>query len=283
MDIFKENNLHPGHDQIIKEYYSEYFDTIFIAFLPFFKIQNSDVSNRCFQKAHEITFEQAQTENEILRKISKPNADIYSYNNNRYPTDKEIFEFAIPVPWCDIKTGCSFSSFGDINKALKTSIGAYKSVFKRQDLMELLSNYTEANQIFYPTEGHFEITSKKEIFKAFHLLNKSEIIIEEEFSFNRKTSDIATITEKEFVDLIAFKDYYIFDKNKEILFAVDWDDFFFLICSNKTNVAKIVSSLNIEGFYCNDTTEAAWELSRQEINAALEKEKMDKQKWWNRK
>ncbi len=277
MDIFKEHRLHPGYDKIIIEHYAEYFDTVFIAFSPFFKIQTLNSFNCSSQKSHEISFEELQQEIEGFRKISKPNASIFSYDNSGgYPTDEEIYEFAFPVSWHDIQVGCNFQNLGDINKALKTSIGAYKKVFERQDLVEQLSKYTEPNQIFYPTEGHFEILSKKEIFKAFRLFNNTEIIVEEEFYFNKKNKkiiDITSVTEKEFVDLISFKDYYIYDSGKELLFAVGWDDFFFLICSNKQNLNKIVDTLNFEGFYCNDLTDAAWEFTKQELSEGLAKEK----------
>lgn len=250
MDIFEEpRNLHPGHDQLIKEHYAKHFDTIFIAFSPFFKIQNSDSPNTIHR------------------------AFIGSYDNNYYPKDEEIYESGTSVRWNDIRTLCGFSSFGDINKALKTSIGAYREVFERPDLTEKLWNCTNDNHIFYPSEGHFEVLSKIEIFKAFRLLNKSVIVIEEEFYSRKKEINVTSFDEKQFVDAISFKDYYLYDESRELLFAVDWDDFFFLICSDKQNVDKIVDTLSIEGFYCDETTEATWELTWQEINEGLAKEK----------
>ena len=56
---------------------------------------------------------------------------------------------------------------------------------------------------------------------------------------------------------------------------------------------KIISTLNFEGFYCDDLTEIPWELSKEEIEAGLLKEKeenqskeiakpVDKRPWWKR-
>jgi hypothetical protein len=288
MDIFSDKRLHPGHDALIKPHYKEYFDTVFISFSPFFKTKTPGFSQEGHQKSKQVTFEEARLKDEIFKNMPRPAADIYSYDNENYPSDEEIYLNAEKVSWQEIKEGCSFESFGDINKALKTSIGAYKKVFQRPDLAKRLWEYTNANQIYYPTEGHFEILSKKEIFKAFRLLNKTKLIIEEEFCLNKKELNIETINEKGFMDAINFKDYYIYDTDKELLFAVDWDDFFFLICSNKPNIGKLFSDLNFEGFYIDDTTEAAWELTREEINAGLQEEQKQKETkqsvakktWW---
>jgi hypothetical protein len=277
MDIFAEKRLHPGHDNPIKQYYKDYFDTVFLAFSPFFKLKHGNFSQEGHKKSKQITFEQAQAANEIFQKMPKPAADIYSYDNENYPNDEEIYLNAEQVSWRDIKEGCEFESYGDINKALKTSIGAYRKVFQSPDLAKRISDFTTTNQIYHPTEGHFEILSKKEIFKAFHLLSKPELVIEEEFCQNKKELNIASSTEKEFVEAVNFKDYFIYDSQKELLFAVDWDDFFFLICSSKENVDKLVSNLNFEGFYCDDTTEAAWELTRGEIEAGIQKEQQQKE------
>jgi hypothetical protein len=291
MDIFTEKRLHPGHDHPIKQHYKDYFDTVFIAFSPFFKMTNSNFSKDGPQKSKRITFEQAQAANEIFQKMPKPSADIYSYDSENYPDDEEIYLNAEQVFWSDIKEGCGFETSCDINKALKSSIGAYRKVFQRPDLAKRLSDFTKTNQVYHPTEGHFEIVSKKQIFEAFLLLSKPELVIEEEFCLNTKELNIASLTEKEFVEAVNFKDYFIYDNQKELLFAVDWDDFFFLICSSKENVDKLVSTLDFEGFYCDDQTEAAWELTSDEIALGIQKEQQqneieqpiqtpDKKPWW---
>lgn len=291
MDIFVEKQLHPGQGNLIIQHYKGYFESVFLAFSPFFKLKHSNFTQQGGQKSKQITFEEAQEANEIFNKIPKFSADIYSYDNKNYPDDQEIYLNAKPVSWKEIKTGCGFESSGEINKALKTSIGAYRKVFQRPDLAKRLSNFTTANQIYHPVEGHFEILSKKEIYKAFHLLSRTELVIEDECCDSRKELNIASLMEKDFIEGVNFKDYFIYDNQKELLFAVDWDDFFFLICSSKENIDRLVSTLNFEGFYCDDTTETAWELTIGEIEAGIQKERqineikqanqvIDKKPWW---
>jgi hypothetical protein len=129
------------------------------------------------------------------------------------------------------------------------------------------------------------------IFNAFQILNKKKIVIEEEFRLNKREVDITIINQKHFAEAVYAKDYFIYDVDKEVLFAIDWDDFFFLICSNGKNVETIVNTLDFDGFYCNDRTEAAWEFTREEIEIGLQKEKLQvetqkaatfskKKPWW---
>ena len=114
MDIFAEKRLHPGHDNPIKLHYNDYFDTVFLAFSPFFKIKQRNFSQEGRQKSKQITFEHAQAANKIFQKMPKPAADIYSYENENYPNDEEIYLNAEQVSWRVIKEGCGFESYGDI-------------------------------------------------------------------------------------------------------------------------------------------------------------------------
>jgi len=287
MDIYNEKFLHPGEDNPVKEHYKDFYDTVFIAFSPFFKIKDNAVINPDFQKSHIISFDEAKEAIPILKKNPQLNASIYSYHNNNYPTEKQILENGISVSWDDIRQSCDFKSYSDIYKALRTSIGGYKQVFMRADLSNRLLDFTKSNQIFIPTEGHFETLSKIKLLKAFQLLDKKTIVVEDEFYEKKTEIDITNISNEKFVEAIAFKDYYIYDTDKQLLFAVGWDDFFFLICSNKDSLKKINDNLNFEGFYCNDNTELGWELTKEEWKEGLDKENKQKQNifptknpWW---
>src|SRR5437867_1884078 len=117
MNIFANKRLHSGHDTPIKQHYKEYFETVFVAFSPFFKIKNRRFLGEGYQKSKRITFEEAQLKNEIFMKMPKPTADIYSYDNDNYPSDDETCLDAEQVSWNEVKEGCGFESIGDINKA----------------------------------------------------------------------------------------------------------------------------------------------------------------------
>ena len=74
-DIFKENNIYPNGEKI-KEHFKDFYDSIFVAYLPFFKIENQKSKINNYKKLEKITFEEAKKEIEILNNISIPNAEI---------------------------------------------------------------------------------------------------------------------------------------------------------------------------------------------------------------
>lgn len=230
IDIFSDNQLHPKAYNSIRSHYSGYFDEIYICWTPFFTLKEQDY----------IDFQASD-----------------------YPEDEEVFERGAPVNWEKIRLACGFQSTADVLKALKTLILAYRKRFERLDLAKKLKDHTEANNIYIPNEGCFNALSIKQIYKSFKLLNKSELIAVDEFYQNQKTLAIDSMSELDFFKSINFNDKYIYDADRELLFAVDWDSFFFLMCSNQENIENLVKELDIEGLYCEENTKINWELDNQ--------------------
>lgn len=286
-DIFIDKHLHTGFDKPIKKHFSKYFDTVFISFSPFFKLNGDKVKDRKFQKSSAITFDELKNEVDIFKDIPQINANIFTYQNDKYPDDNEILSGGVEVKWEEIKKGCNFDEIRDVNKALKTSIGAYRPVFASAEFSKRLVEFTNSNQIFIPIEGHFDVFSKVKIYESLKLLGKFSMIVEDEFYENKKEFSIEGMSVKEFIKIIGFKDYYIYDKDKTILFSVGWDDFFFLICSTNEIVDKIVKEIGFEGIYCDEDTDAGWEMTKEEIEEGWKKEgkvnietTVNKKPWW---
>ncbi len=273
MDIFKKQKLYPNGEEFILSNFAGFYDSVFIAYLPFFRIKDHNLEKVSVQKSHQISLEEFRAKNdEVFANIQGINANIYSYENDEYPEDKMIFEDAEIVSWQEVKTGGNFKDYAEIYKALKTSIGSYGTVFERTDLYKRLKIFTESEKIFNPTEGNFDILSKIEIYNALKILGKNEIIIIDEFYENKKELNLNFISLKEFIEKVESKDYYIYTKDKSILFTIEWDSFFYLICSNKEIIDEILKRSNIEGFFCKSKTKHTWEWEEEEFTKLLESE-----------
>lgn len=275
MNNFLNKPLHPERDTPILQYFSACFDTVFIGFSPFFKLKETPFRNKGYKNAEQISLEELREKDPLFEKIPQSNAEIFSFDNEDYPSDDEIFEQGESISWQEIKKACNFGQVGEINKALKTSIGAYRPVFNRMDLANKLSEYALSNQFYFPVNGAINVLSKKQIYRSFKFLGIHQLTIEQEFSLNRKTIHLEHFTEKEFCNTIAYNDYYIYDTNKKLLFAVDWDNFFFLICADRKTIETLVENMGFEGFYCDEHTRGNWELTPEEINAGLHREQSD--------
>ena len=66
------------------------------------------------------------------------------------------------------------------------------------------------------------------------------------------------LTDFEFSEKVSYADYYLYSSDKEILFTIEWDSFFYLIATHKDNMKQIRESNLFEGFLCDDETEHGW-------------------------
>ena len=186
------------------------------------------------------------------------NAEIFRYNNDEYPTDEEIYKSGKRVSWKSVIIGTGLKDSSELNKALKVSIGALRKVFFDPQLTEKLNNYTNTEHIWHPTEGGFDILSKIAIYQTFKRLNKSRIIVTDEFYETSKILDIDKLTDLEFSEKIGYKDYYLYPEDKEILFTIEYDSFFFLIATDEQKMQMILEEKYFEGFLCDERTEHSW-------------------------
>lgn len=263
MNIFEEEKFYPNEETAIKEHYSGTFDSVFIAFIPFFRINENRLGKSSFQRVHEITYPQFKSANSDLNFPETTSCKIYTNDNPDYPTSEEILHHGSPVKWSEILSGSGFDSFAELNQALTTTIGSYRAEFARQDLAERLLQYGGYSQTFLPEEGTLDVFSKLSILHTLRRLGKGFIVVHDEFLENKFTLDIRDLSDEEFCNKISYKDYYIYDMEKEILFAIDWDDFFFLIAASSEVLDRVLSDCSFEGFYCDSSTKTNWELGDQ--------------------
>ncbi|MDQ3063632.1 MAG: DUF2711 domain-containing protein [Acidobacteriota bacterium] len=274
MDIFAEYKLYPNEEDFILSHYKGFYESVFVAFLPFFKVKNQSSEKISVQKSHQISYEQLVAENKLFANIQKFNAEIYSNENADYPEDKTIFEYGEIVNWQEINNKTNFKNFAELNKALKTSIGSYRQVFKRPDLLEVLNLVTERERIFHPTEGTFTPLAKVQIYNSLKHLGKNEIVVLDEYLETTKELNLDLIHVGEFIEKLELKDYYIYPKDKSILYTIEWDSFFYLVCSNQVILDEILKVVNFEGFFCTDETKHGWDWTTEEITALFKLEKM---------
>ena len=272
VNVFKERKFYPGEDTSIKEHYFGTFDSVFLAFLPFFRIDEKHLSKSSFQRVHQITYPQFKSANPDLNLPENMSAEIYTNDNPDYPTNDQILRFGKAVQWSEVKKGCDFVSLAELNKALTTTIGSYRAVFARQDLAGRLLQYAETEHVFLPEEGTFDVFSKLSILNTFRKLGKDFVVVENEFLEKKITIDIRKLADEEFCNKIEYKDYYIYDLDEEILFAIDWDDFFFLIAAPQSILKLVLANDSFEGFECDENIRVHWEFGEGELEAGLAKE-----------
>ncbi len=152
---------------------------------------------------------------------------------------------------------------------MQSSIQSLKQVFRREDLEERLIEFTASNEIWHPEIDAYNPPAKIAIYKAFKLLGKNEVIV---FNNDDGPDDILRIDElmeSEFVKKIGHGDWHIYSSDKEILFTITWDTFYFLLATKDENMKKIIAANLFEVFLCDDKTEHGWEYEEGEIEKYL--------------
>ena len=229
-----------------------------------------------------ISLEEARKKDEIFDKIENySNMTIYS-SNECYPTDEEITQHGKKVTWKEVIQNSKLNDNKELNKALMTSIGAFKKKLERQDLLKVLNQYSDKNNIWHPTEGAFDFFTKSSIFELLTLSGIEEVVVEDEFYENKKTIDLTNFNKIDFCEKIDFKDYYIYDKNKSILFAISWDYFFYFVAINEKVLSKETIESKLEGFWADEKCSHLWTWKEGEIDRLLNEntETKKKKNWW---
>ncbi len=269
MNEIEDKKLYPDEETPVLKHYS-YFDSVYVGLLPFFKLDKEHCDTNSSKKV--ISLEEARKKDEIFGKIENySNMTIYS-SNECYPTDEEITQHGKKVTWKEVIHSTKLNDYKELNKALMTSIGAFKKKLERQDLLKVLNQYSDKNNIWHPREGTFDFFTKSSIFEILTLNGIDEVVVEDEFYENKKTIDLTNTNKTDFCEKIDFKDYYIYNRNKSILFAISWDYFFYFTAINEKVFSKKSIESNLEGFWADEKCSHLWTWEEGEIDRLLNTE-----------
>lgn len=276
---------YPTGTKKILEFYKGEFDSCFILFHPFLKMKQEDeteIERTSSREANTVPDEFA----EFFKELNLPaNAVIYTSNQN-YPEEKRIIESGIEISWNQvIEQTNNLNSYQEIQKALKTSIGAYRKIFQRNDLFNHLQEYLKKQKIWSPKEDIINTLTKKKIFQIFRLLNLNKII-NDNFKEEKIPIDIGKMSEFDFCDIM--NSFFICSLDKDVMIVQNRDTFFCLLLTRKKEtMQKILESIELEGILCSEETSLPWEFNNKEFEELVQKEKEQKSKnksskWWSR-
>lgn len=274
MNKIENKFKYPHYDTPVLAHYSEY-DSVFVGLLPFVKLDKEDCDNKSSKKV--ISMEEARAKDPLFKKIeNRSNVTIYS-SNECYPTDQEIAHMGKRVSWDEVIQDTALSTKSELNTALQTTIGALKKQYERGDLAMLLNEYTEKRNIWHPIEGTFNFFTKCSIFDLLKKSGIEEVVIDAEFNLNRKLVSLINSTQEDFCERIDYNDYYIYDRDESILFAIDWDSFFFFIAIDNKVVPKSSIESYFDGFWANEKFNHYWgrEYGMQDEGGLVDDNKID--------
>jgi len=175
----------------------------------------------------------------------------------RYPSDAEILAQGIKQPWSEMASHIGLGSCARISQALLTSIGSLPDHLADPAASGALQSFLESQPIWMPVEGRFEPLLQADLLRAFALACAPELVFVPEFPRSEPvvTLPIAGLRNGS----IRFPSRgTLLAPDHSFLFTVDWDSFFTLFYGPRSLIARVCSTLNIEGFFATPNTEHAW-------------------------
>ncbi len=184
--------------------------------------------------------------------------DSHAWNATRqYPSDAEILAQGTKQPWSEVASHTGLASCARINQALLTSIGSLPDHLADPAASGVLRSFLESQPIWMPVEGRFEPLLRADFLRAFAIARAPELIYVPEFP---RTDPVVTLPIAGLRNgSIPFPSRgTLLAPDHSFLFTVDWDSFFTLFYGPRLLIARVCSTLNLEGFFAAPTTEHAW-------------------------
>lgn len=222
-------------DVPILQFYEGIFDTVFFSLNPFAQIFDS--SSYTLENFWDEKFEES--------------------------IKQRILKHTKSITWAEIIHKTDLKTFGEIDIALRTSIGGLNELSMNTDLEDALLAKIDQYQIMSPSEGSLPYSMINSILKAIQLLGYDWICVGSEYGDTMEMVWIEDIL-NDIRQIIFEPNLYTYDR--KILITCHWDSFQTYICSNKENVQFIVEQAGLEGFYANKNTEVYWSLKENQFD-----------------
>jgi hypothetical protein len=173
-----------------------------------------------------------------------------------YPNPEEILKYGEPVSWETVMKDSGLTTFEELAVALKTSIGALKQEYKREDLAERLYNNLKMD-LYYPTEDEISVFLLIEIFKILQTKGAKWLHFSDPLLEKKGELEISKINPLEIYDL-SLKEIIICDENMDFAFMNVYDSFITILMAKDKQLADLINTKKWEAVICDEKTYINW-------------------------
>ncbi|KQL40820.1 hypothetical protein AN960_06275 [Bacillus sp. FJAT-25509] len=177
-----------------------------------------------------------------------------------YPSDEEILLLGKQVSWMSMMYDCGFTTFNEIAIALKTSIGAFKKQYIRDDLAEKLNTHIKKD-CFYPNEDYTSVFLIQDLKIVLESRGAKYFCYFDPLLDNSGVLEIEKLTSLDIGDL-ALKELIITDENMDFAFMNVYDSFITVFMTRDEKIDEIVDRIGWEAIICDDKTYIDWYWSK---------------------
>ena len=173
-----------------------------------------------------------------------------------YPTDAEILLSGKPVSWETIVHQSGLRNIEELAIALKTSIGALRKEYAREDLADKLNSSIKSD-LYYPNEDFPTVFLVNDLLtvlssKGAKSFSFSDPIQDKSGNVDFKNLDPSKVSE------LAQNEVIIADEHLDYAFMNVIDSFITIIMAKDFSINDIVKSMKWEALECNKNTNINW-------------------------
>ena len=173
-----------------------------------------------------------------------------------YPTDAEILLSGKPVSWETIVHQSGLRNIEELAIALKTSIGALRKEYAREDLADKLNSSIKSD-LYYPNEDFPTVFLVNDLLtvlssKGAKSFSFSDPIQDKSGNVDFKNLDPSKVSE------LAQNEVIIADEHLDYAFMNVFDSFITIIMAKDFSINDIVKSMKWKALECNKNTNINW-------------------------
>lgn len=204
----------------IRQVYADYEET-FVILHPFLKVKDG----------HDIRF------------------DLW-----KRPTKNDIFQGTLPISWCEVIAHADLSNIKELDGLLSfLHCGRFEA--KKEAWLKFM-RYIYIAKLRIPQVDDYPSVLINPTLEVFKSLGYMDIFIRSDVDDLNISYSLSKLieTENEILPSCA----RLLTPDKKIFLATDSDMRFSYLSSDRTTLKFIIDKLDLEGFFCNSTTQASW-------------------------
>jgi hypothetical protein len=170
------------------------------------------------------------------------------------PTKNDIYEGTLPITWTEIVSQAKLKDIKELD-----GVVAYLHCGRQKtdrDAWLKFMRYIDNAKLIIPQVDDYPQILINPTLQMFIYMGYNNILMYSDISDVKTSYSIAELIESG--DDLPGSCLRILTPDNKLLLATDSDARFSYLSSDKENLKFIIDKLNLEGFYCNDTTRSPW-------------------------
>jgi hypothetical protein len=185
--------------------------------------------------------------------------DVATFRPGNYPKRSDVAAHCDRILWSEVARLANLASLSAVDVGLRTRIHGLREDLQNDGYASAIDALSGTHGVMAPPEGLFSDLLHKTVLQSIKGLGYEWLWVGDEFCTERTLRWIDDLLDDE---KLTRGRYNLFTPDKAFLWTVHWDSHFSFLCSSESNLAAVKHSSDLEGFFCDQSTEVYWSVQR---------------------